>query len=164
MSQVIACTIAARARQENVWRLGRLESHLVRTSSAKEGLGTAYSGSCRLWFTLSHGIINEIYYPTVDQPNTRDFEFLISDGKTDPDVLALDFFLILQRGAGDHGTGEENRFKFGKRRQYACAANLDSNPFQFGFSLLVRRFGGDRLPPPLPHGAPPSPFFSSPSL
>src|SRR5258707_1763409 len=51
------------------------------TSSAKEGLGTAYSGSCQLWFTLSHGIINEIYYPTVDQPNTRDFEFLISDGK-----------------------------------------------------------------------------------
>ncbi|MBV9104880.1 MAG: glucoamylase [Verrucomicrobia bacterium] len=52
------------------------------TSSAKEGLGTAFSGSCRLWFTLSHGIINEIYYPTIDQPNTRDFEFLISDGET----------------------------------------------------------------------------------
>ena len=52
------------------------------TSSAKEGLGTSYSGSCRLWFTLSHGIVNEIYYPTVDQPNTRDFEFLISDGET----------------------------------------------------------------------------------
>ena len=51
------------------------------TSSAKEGVGTAYHTSCRLWFTLSHGIINEIYYPTVDQPNTRDFEFLISDGK-----------------------------------------------------------------------------------
>jgi len=52
------------------------------TSSAKEGLGTAYSGSSQLWFTLSHGIINEIYYPRVDQPNTRDFEFLISDGET----------------------------------------------------------------------------------
>src|SRR5215813_5493259 len=52
------------------------------TSAEKEGLGTAYYGSCRLWFTLSHGIINEIYYPTVDQPNTRDFEFLISDGET----------------------------------------------------------------------------------
>jgi glucoamylase len=52
------------------------------TSSAKEGLGTAYSGSCRLWFTLSHGIVDEIYYPTVDQPNTRDFEFLVSDGDT----------------------------------------------------------------------------------
>jgi glucoamylase len=52
------------------------------TSSAKEGFGTAYHTSCRLWFTLSHGIVNEIYYPSVDQPNTRDFQFLITDGET----------------------------------------------------------------------------------
>src|ERR1041384_7089720 len=52
------------------------------TSSAKEGVGTAYHTSCRLWFTLSHGIINEIYYPHVDQPNTRDLQFLITDGQT----------------------------------------------------------------------------------
>jgi len=52
------------------------------TSSAKEGLGTSYNTSCRVWFTLSHGIVNEIYYPSVDQPNTRDFQFLISDGET----------------------------------------------------------------------------------
>jgi glucoamylase len=52
------------------------------TSSAKGRGGTAYHTSCRLWFTLSHGIINEIYYPRVDQPNTRDFQFLISDGET----------------------------------------------------------------------------------
>src|SRR6266550_1829304 len=52
------------------------------SSSAKEGVGTAYHTSCRSWFTLSHGIVNEIYYPHVDQPNTRDFQFLISDGET----------------------------------------------------------------------------------
>src|SRR5437879_2399620 len=52
------------------------------TSIAKEGVGTAYHTSCRVWFTLSHGIVNEIYYPHVDQPNTRDFQFLISDGET----------------------------------------------------------------------------------
>jgi glucoamylase len=52
------------------------------TSSAKAGVGTAYHTSCRLWFTLSHGIVNEIYYSHVDQPNTRDFQFLISDGET----------------------------------------------------------------------------------
>src|SRR5215472_12166944 len=52
------------------------------TSSAKEGVGTAYHTSCRVWFTLSHGIVNEIYYPHVDKPNTRDFQFLISDGET----------------------------------------------------------------------------------
>src|SRR5664279_1005711 len=52
------------------------------TSSAKEGLGTAYHTSCRVWCTLSHGIVNEIYYPCVDEPNTRDFQFLITDGET----------------------------------------------------------------------------------
>jgi hypothetical protein len=52
------------------------------TSSAKDGIGTAYHTSCRVWFTLSHGIVNEIYYPNVDQPNTRDFQFLITDGET----------------------------------------------------------------------------------
>ena len=52
------------------------------TSSAKEGVGTAYHTSCRVWFTLSHGIVNEIYYPHVDKPSTRDFQFLISDGET----------------------------------------------------------------------------------
>ncbi len=52
------------------------------TRSAKEGIGTAYHTSCRLWFTLSHGVINEIYYPHIDQPNTRDLQFLITDGET----------------------------------------------------------------------------------
>ena len=52
------------------------------TRSAKEGIGTAYHTGCRVWFTLSHGIINEVYYPNVDCPNTRDLQFLITDGET----------------------------------------------------------------------------------
>jgi glucoamylase len=50
------------------------------TSSAKSGVGTAISGRSRVWFTLSHGIINEVYYPSVDQANTRDLGLLVSDG------------------------------------------------------------------------------------
>lgn len=52
------------------------------TSSAKDGIGTAYHSSSCVWFTLSHGIINEIYFPHVDTPNTRDLQFLITDGET----------------------------------------------------------------------------------
>lgn len=52
------------------------------TSSSKEGVGTAYSTASRVWFTLSHGILNEIYYPTIDRPQVRDMEFLITDGET----------------------------------------------------------------------------------
>lgn len=52
------------------------------TSSAKDGVGTAYSAGSPVWFTLSHGIVNEIYFPHVDTPNTRDLQFLITDGET----------------------------------------------------------------------------------
>ena len=52
------------------------------TSSSKEGIGTAYSTSSRIWFTVSHGILNEVYYPTIDRPQIRDLQFLITDGKT----------------------------------------------------------------------------------
>lgn len=52
------------------------------TSSSKEGVGTAYSTASRIWFTLSHGILNEVYFPTLDRPQIRDLQFLITDGKT----------------------------------------------------------------------------------
>lgn len=52
------------------------------TGSAKDGVGTAYAASSRLWFTLSLGIVNEVYYPTIDTPQLRDLQFIISDGST----------------------------------------------------------------------------------
>ena len=52
------------------------------TSSAKWGIGTAYHSASCIWFTLSHGVINEIYFPHVDSPNTRDLQFLITDGES----------------------------------------------------------------------------------
>ena len=50
------------------------------TSSAKAGIGTAVSRDSRVWFTLSHGILNEIYYPRVDHACTRDLGFIVTDG------------------------------------------------------------------------------------
>src|SRR5690349_18482595 len=52
------------------------------TSSSKEGIGTACSDASRVWFTLSHGILNEVYYPTVDRPQIRDLQFMVTDGET----------------------------------------------------------------------------------
>ena len=51
------------------------------TSSAKTGIGTALNLHSRVWFTLSHGILNEIYFPRVDQACTRDFGLIITDGR-----------------------------------------------------------------------------------
>jgi len=51
------------------------------TSSAKSGVGTSLSHASRVWFTLSHGILNEIYYPRVDQACTRDLGLIVTDGR-----------------------------------------------------------------------------------
>src|SRR5438093_13102265 len=52
------------------------------TSSAKSGIGTSISRDSRVWFTLSHGILNEVYYPRVDIACTRDLGFIVTDGQT----------------------------------------------------------------------------------
>jgi len=52
------------------------------TSSQKDAVGTAYAASSRIWFTCSHGILNEVYHPTIDRAQVRDMGFLITDGET----------------------------------------------------------------------------------
>ncbi len=51
------------------------------TSSAKSGAGTALNQHSKVWFTLSHGILNEVYFPRVDQACTRDLGFIVSNGR-----------------------------------------------------------------------------------
>src|SRR5665213_1252626 len=52
------------------------------TSSRKHGVGTAIGARSRVWFTISHGVLNEVYYPRVDQANIRDMGLLVTDGST----------------------------------------------------------------------------------
>ena len=49
------------------------------THGAKDGVGTAYASSSRLWFTVWNGVVTEVYYPTVDRPQLRDLQFLVTE-------------------------------------------------------------------------------------
>jgi glucoamylase len=71
------------------------------TSSAKMGAGTALNQHSRVWFTLSHGILNEVYFPRVDQACTRDLGFVVTNGR--------DFFSEEKR----HCTFENQAFEPG---------------------------------------------------
>ena len=51
------------------------------TSSAKSGVGKAYTESSNVIFTTSHGIVDEIYFPREDIACMRDMEFMVTDGK-----------------------------------------------------------------------------------
>ena len=50
--------------------------------SDKDGVGTAYSALSEVWFTVARGMLNEVYYPTVDTPQIRDLQLLVGDGET----------------------------------------------------------------------------------
>ncbi len=63
------------------------------TSSSKSGIGKALNTASQVAFSLSHGIINEVYFPREDIACTRDMGLLITDGK--------DFFSEEKRDA-DH--------------------------------------------------------------
>ena len=49
------------------------------SSSAKDAVGTSHHAS-RVWFTVGHGVLNEIYWPRVDAPQVRDLGFIVADG------------------------------------------------------------------------------------
>jgi glucoamylase len=49
------------------------------TASDKDLVGTSL-GPARLWYTLGHGIVNEVYYPRVDIAQIRDLGFIVGDG------------------------------------------------------------------------------------
>jgi glucoamylase len=45
-------------------------------------MGTAHSHASHVWFTLCHGALTEVYFPTVDRPQLRDLQFVVTDGKS----------------------------------------------------------------------------------
>lgn len=50
------------------------------TSSAKTGIGKSINAASEVIFTLSHGILNEVYFPREDVACIRDMEMIITDG------------------------------------------------------------------------------------
>src|SRR5277367_4333892 len=47
------------------------------TSSAKDMVTTAL-GASRVWVTLGHGIVNEVYWPSTGRPQIRDLGFIVA--------------------------------------------------------------------------------------
>ena len=74
------------------------------TRSAKDIVGTAYATASRVWYTLSSGVLNEIYYPTIDMPQVRDLQFLVTDGESFFDEERRDMISETEY-LGDHGLG-----------------------------------------------------------
>jgi glucoamylase len=48
------------------------------TSGAKAGVGSSVGTKSLVWFTLSQGILNEVYYPRIDSANIKEAQFLVT--------------------------------------------------------------------------------------
>jgi glucoamylase len=96
---------APRGSAEAKWSVG-----------AKTGVGTAATMSSRVWYTLSHGSVDEIYYPDVDKANTRSLRFLVADGEdyfSDEEADAEHHVEMLETGVpGYRVTSVDKRGRF----------------------------------------------------
>ncbi len=52
------------------------------TRATKDAVGTSRSAASHVWYTVSLGVPNEVYWPTIDRPQIRDLQFLVTDGET----------------------------------------------------------------------------------
>src|SRR5215211_102109 len=47
-------------------------------SAGKEAVGTSNTEESKVWFTLRGGVMDEVYYPTVDVANTQTLRFIVT--------------------------------------------------------------------------------------
>ncbi len=52
------------------------------TRATKEAVGTSSTSASHVWFTIASGVLTEVYWPTLDRPQVRDLQFLVSDGES----------------------------------------------------------------------------------
>ena len=119
------------------------------TSSAKSGVGTALSARSRVWFTISHGILNEIYYPRVDHACTRDFGLIVTDGAASSPrrsaIRAATSGRLAERRPGlRHRAAPASRAAIGSRRSCVLRSAARRRPAARGVPPPHR--GARRLP------------------
>jgi glucan 1,4-alpha-glucosidase len=61
-------------------------------SAGKAAVGTSNTVESKLWFTLRGGVLDEVYYPTVDVANTRTLQFFVTGCRN----------TLLEEDAGSH--------------------------------------------------------------
>jgi glucoamylase len=52
-------------------------------SAGKQAVGTSNTLESKVWFTLRDGVMDEVYYPTVDVANTQSLQLIVVGGKVE---------------------------------------------------------------------------------
>src|SRR5262249_13965259 len=52
----------------------------------KDCVGTARHTTSRVWVTVAHGVLSDVYEPNVDTTNVETMQFIVTDGATFTDL------------------------------------------------------------------------------
>jgi len=69
-----AC-FAALAQQNDLPARRGFDAHWL--SAAKNGFGTSTTLDSKIWFTLTDGVLSEVFFPTIDMPNVECLQLII---------------------------------------------------------------------------------------
>ena len=58
--------------------------------SRKDCVGTSRTTDSKIWFTVAHGILSDVYAPTLDATNVETMQYLVTDGSTFTDLQSRD--------------------------------------------------------------------------
>lgn len=106
------------------------------TRSAKDIVGTAYNTNSHVWYTTSAGVLNEIYFPTIDLPQVRDLQFLVSDGESFFHDERRDMDSVTEY-IGEHGLGARI-VSSDRKGRYRVAKEIIADPHQSCLLVDVR--------------------------
>ena len=108
--------------------------------AAKQGIGTAAALGSRIWFTIWNGILTEIYYPNVDQPQIRDVQFIFTDG----DGLLLDEKCDLEHEIARIDPSQGYRITSRDREgRFVCVKEIIADPRRASILMRTELKGSD---------------------
>jgi glucoamylase len=104
--------------------------------AAKNGFGTSNTLPSKVWFTLTEGVLSEVYYPTLDVPNVQNLQLIIvtPEGKVETEGEDTTHLLRVS-DAGSLSFRQENKAKSGA---YILSKAYVTDPERN--SLLMRVF------------------------
>jgi len=104
------------------------------SDASKQAVGTSYNDESKVWFTIASGVVTEVFYPSVDVVNTRDIQFLVTDGKTFFDEERKDTISSIEYI--DPKSLAYRITNTAKNRRYRIVKEVITDPF--GQSLVIK--------------------------
>ena len=115
-------------------------ANAIWTPADNEGFGTSTTTASRVWYTLEHGRLTEVYYPNLGTPSIRDLQVVIARPVRAPRALDR------RRAAGRAAVGRRVSLRAEPRVKRNVMDTAELGPFTVSRICLGAMFFGTKTP------------------